>query len=688
MYKKERSRSVLRFRRFCRGGWAAFNSMHREVTIGRVANYIADLQLRKSAAVAACCFVAAVGSPVQAQSDDGREARTLPEVEVALMDQPAALSVAAPAAVLTSEDISGATVRTLSDLLAMLPGVDLRIRGVGDAQGDLSMRGGTFDQMLLLLNGINLTDAQTGHHTLDIPIDLSMVERVELLSPAQCLARGIVAFCGAVNIVVSDHYRDQLLADISGGSFGTANASLLATKALGRWAVTASAAYHRSDGYRANTDYRHGSFFLQAQRHGDRHDLHLQLGGQLKGFGGAGFYSTAYPDQYEATRTLTASVTDKFRFSGFNVQFSVYGRLHRDRFELFREGYVAEVPDWYTGHNHHLGSLAGVQLRAVRPLPVGVLTAGADLRREGILSNVLGQPDTGGHRFLFIDGTTPSPFDHAAARTTATLFGSYAFSRGAFSAEAVALGAASSRFGADYGLAATAGYRLSMLDFRFAVSRTYRLPTFTDLYYQGPNQRSNPDLAPEASTTAEVSVAGRQLKVGEFGAFDFQVSAYRRAGRDIIDWVRSPEEELWHSMNHTAVDALGLDAAARLRWSRLRLQCSYSLCHIEQDAGGLISGSALDYLRHRLSADAQLSVDVMRFKLGGAYRSRVGQYVDEAGQVCDYGGVFLLSASAEYDLRQLTLYVQGYNLLGTHYRDHGGVPQPGASLLVGMRARW
>ena len=610
-----------------------------------------------------------------AQTDDERETRTLPEVEITLNSQLSSLSTAEPAAVLTAADFQHTTIRSICDLVALLPGVDLRTRGGNDVQADLSMRGGTFDQMLVLLNGVNLTDAQTGHYTLDLPIDISMVERVELLTPAQLMARGQVAFCGAVNIVVSDHYRDRLLADLSAGSYGTAKASLLATKTLGPWALTAAAAYNRSDGYRPNTDYRHGSLYLQAARHSERNDLHLQLGGQMKDFGSAGFYSTTYPDQYEATRTLVASLTDKMHFSAFDLQLSAYGRLHRDRFELFRDGYVDSVPAWYTSHNHHLASLAGLSARLVKPLPLGELVAGADLRREGIASNVLGIADT----------TLHDPFDHSAARTSTTLFAGYGLSRKAFSAEAVALGLHNSQFGFHYGLSATASYGHAPLCASLSLARTFRLPTFTDLYYQSATQQANPDLNAESSTTAEVALQSR------WGCgLDLRLSAYYRAGTDIIGWARPTEADLWLSMNHTAVDAMGLDASAayrfRIRRAAVRTTLLYAFCHIDSDSRGLIASSATDHLRHRLQA--WLSVQPLprlQLKAGADYRFREGQYVED-GATRDYGGTLLVDAAAEYALlSSLTLYAEARNLLDTPWRDLGGVPQPGITLLGGLR---
>ena len=360
MYYQRQTNNAFRFRRYCRAAYAAFNSLHREVTIGRVATYIADRQLRKSVAVAAVAVVLAHGTAM-AQADEERETRTLPDVQVLAADS--LFGTPEPAAVLTAEDLQHSFVRTVGDILAMLPAVDVRTRGVGDVQADLSVHGGTFDQMVVMLNGINISDAQTGHHNMDLPVDVSMVERVELLTPSQMMARGVVAFSGGVNIVVCEEYRERLLAEVSGGSYGTANAALLATSHTGVWALTAAGSYHRSDGYMHNTDYRHGSLFLQAHRHAERDDWQLQVGGQMKGFGGAGFYSTTYPDQYEATRTLVASAYNVHRWRTARLETALYGRLHGDRFELFRDGMV-DAPAWYTGHNHHIGSTAGVRSRA------------------------------------------------------------------------------------------------------------------------------------------------------------------------------------------------------------------------------------------------------------------------------------------------------------------------------------
>ncbi|MBQ2510915.1 MAG: TonB-dependent receptor [Bacteroidales bacterium] len=658
--------AALRFRRFCRRGWAVLATLHREVTIGHLAARVADSSMAKGG-VAVVAGVLLMQGPLLAQSDEGREGHTLPEVTISVVAD-SLTSTTEPAAVLTASDFNQSSIHTIADLVAQLPGVDLRLRGGGDVQGDLSMRGGTFDQMLVLLNGVDLTDAQTGHLTLDIPIDITMVERVELLTPADCLARGLSAFCGAVNLVVCDTYRDRLLAEVRGGSYGTLDAALLAGTTTGAWALTTAAAVHRSDGYRTNTDYGHGSLMLQALRHGENSDWHLQVGGQTKSYGGAGFYSSRYPDQYESTKTLTASVSNQWRLQRFTLHVAAYGRMHRDHFELFRDGYVDSVPAWYGGHNEHLSRLGGVTLRGMMPLWRGVVTAGAGLRHESIWSTVLGEEDS----------TLSGPYDHAGSRTALTMHGGYRVRLGRLTAEGTLLGRYSDRFGGDYGWAAQLQYRV----LKVVVARTFRQPTFTDLYYRSVTQVPNAALGAESSTTVEATLSSAY----RWRRSDLRLSAtgYYRAGDDIIDWVRREDEEVWYSMNHTEVDAMGVDVSGSWTLAPFVVRMSYSLCHVAADAGSWISAYALDYLRHKAVVNIGLRLSDFSIHLGASYRYRDGEYV-EGDEVRRYGGVVLCEARMDYRIGHVTLFMEGHNLLDRVWRDHGGVPQAGVTASGGVR---
>lgn len=672
--------AVFRFRRFCRAGYAAYRSMHRVVNIGRLASYIADRQLKKSVALVALCLPF-LCSTAMAQTDDQLEEHLLPTLDIVAAADSAQGSPDA-VAVISRAQLQGLTVSSVGELLEQLPGLDLRTRGGGDVQGDLTMRGGTFDQMIVLLNGVNLSDAQTGHHNLDIPIDLSMVDRVEIIPAAALVHYGLSSFCGAVNIVTGEEAANQLRAQLAGGSFGQAHLSAGGTRVVGPWTLSAAAAYHRSDGYIPNTDYRHGSLYLQARRHDRRGDWLLQLGGQAKDFGSQAFYSLRYPDQFEATRTLLASATRLRYWRGWHLEATLYGRLHKDRFELFREGMV-EAPAWYGGHNYHLSSNAGLRLRASRRWAAGKTTFGTELREEAILSSVLGDTlavprpiywEPEGHFYAL-----------GKARLNANAFAEHSLFLRKVKLTAGLLGSYNTLMGPNFGYTLSADYPINpQWHLLGSLGRSFRQPTYTDLYYHSATQISDPNLKPEVSHHAEITLRYTRPH------FYAVATVYGRHGSNIIDWVRQPEESVWHSMNHATIDAFGGDLQAAYRGTGLlrRLGLSYSYCNLAQAADGYISNYVLDYLRHKVGLDLVLSpFKGFRVKLLADYHYRVGTYTDLQGQPQAYAPVFLFNGGVEYDLWQLTLFAEGYNVLNKEYCDYGGIPQPGISFLGGVRLK-
>jgi len=103
--------------------------------------------------------------------------------------------------VITSKQIKQSAVTNLTDLLQQVAGIDMRRRGVNGMQADLYIRGGSFDQTLLLIDGIKVEDPQTGHHTMNMALPIDVIERVEIIKGAAARIFGQNAFTGAINIV-------------------------------------------------------------------------------------------------------------------------------------------------------------------------------------------------------------------------------------------------------------------------------------------------------------------------------------------------------------------------------------------------------------------------------------------------------------------------------------------------------
>lgn len=688
MNKKIKLNTAFRFKRFCRAKYAAFRSLHREVTIGRVAAYIADMQLVKSKiTVVMVCLVAALLSPLALFADDetdGFDVQNLSEVAVVAVKPQISGDALHVVSTITAQQLQTFPITTLNELLDYIPGIDIRTRGANGAQADISIRGGTFDQVLVLLNGVNITDAQTGHANLDIPIDLSAIDRIEILRGTSVCRFGLSAFSGAVNIVTNTTAQRCVKAMVAGGDFGYFAPSFDFRYHKDKWRFALSGNYNQSTGYTTNTDYKYGNLYFNAYGTDSlTGDWNLQLGGQLKGFGSNSFYSLKYPDQYEATKTIFGALTWHKQIRFLSMESGVFYRRHYDRFELFREG-VAEFPTWYTGHNYHVTDAAGINFKTSFLYNIGKTSAGIELRDEHIFSNVLGDLlDTPKH----VAGAADSIcYTKSKNRLNINYFIEQTFYAGNFLASLGVSGNYNSMFRNNFACTAGAGYTFDTDGtVFFNVSRALRLPTFTDLYYQSATQTANPHLKPEQSMTAELGTHwGRK-------GFRISLNAYYRVGKDLIDWVKTPEEETWRSVNHTRVDAFGGEAMLGYKygyWLK-NIEVSYAYCQLDKDAGNLLSKYALDYLKHKLTFNLAHGI----YKGFGAswqfsYQQREGSYTDSDGAVQNYRPVYLLDGRVYWQNSKINVYLEASNLIGQRYYDYGGIEQPGRWFKAGISVRF
>ena len=573
---------------------------------------------------------------------------------------------------LSRSDIRALPAQNLQELLDYLPGVDIRTRGANGVQADISMRGGTFDQTIVMLNGVNITETQTGHFNFDIPVDLSAVDRIEVLQGTSMSIFGLSAFAGAINIITGENGDCTTEAALSGGDHGLLSARLGTNQNIDPWRLTASASYNGSSGYMHNTDYSYGNLFMQAQYADEKTGrFNLQLGGQLKDYGANSFYSLAYPDQFESTKTLLASLSWDRRIGNFALSASAYARIHQDRYELYRD--FIGAPASYTSHNHHITSTAGINFKGAWYSAVGKTSVGIELHDEHILSNVLGSPLASPRHVPFQPDSVL--FTKAKNRLNVNYFAEQGFSFGRFSASLGFSGNYNTMFRHNYAYGANLSYAfVPGGNISASFNRALRLPTFLDLYYESPVQIANPDLLPEKSLTAELSLRYtlRGLRAS--------LSAYYRIGHDIIDWVKRPDETQWHSMNHSRVDAMGGEASLAYSYGYWLkdISATYSFCHMDKDAGAYISKYALDYLRHKFVLS--LSHGIWR-GFGASwtlsYQQRAGSYTDRSGLLCTYSPVWLLDGRVYWQGSRCTLYVEASNITDARYYDYGGILQPG-----------
>ena len=212
---------ALRFKHFSRKGYSLFSVLGREVIVGTLS--VAVLSNAKAEGI----------STNEALAEDSLQRKELKLDEVVVTGSRAPLTQSEAAkivSIITREDIDRAAVESINDVLKLATGVDVRQRGGFGVQTDISVRGGNFDQITILLNGVNISSPHTGHLSADFTISPDDIERIEIIEGASSRVYGTSAFNGAVNIVTRSWNKDERnkeegrkvegLVGVEGGSYG------------------------------------------------------------------------------------------------------------------------------------------------------------------------------------------------------------------------------------------------------------------------------------------------------------------------------------------------------------------------------------------------------------------------------------------------------------------------------------
>lgn len=653
-------------------------------------NYSLFSTLNKIVIISVLSVAYLISVPVSAVtiSNDTTEIKLqydLDEVEVTASRVPVLFSqVARVLTVIEAQEIERMPAQSVQDLLEYVAGVDIRQRGAEGVQADISIRGGTFDQILILLNGINITDPQTGHHNLNLPVSLSQIERIEILEGPAARIYGPNAFSGAINIITRNPASESLGAEVSAGSFGYLNTGLSGSFRTGQFNHYIAAYRKSSKGYIENTDFGSQNVYYSGQYLSRAGKLFYQGGISGKGFGANSFYTPVYPNQYEEVQVLFGSVKLE-SYTKMNLTPSVYWRRLSDKFMLFRNN----PPDWYKNHNYHSTEVWGADINSWLLWKGGKTSFGAGYRNESILSNVLGEPMEERIDFPGKDKF----FTHSKDRKILSVFAEHSlFLHNWRLTMGVLANHISDRKG---GIKYFPGFDISyqaMEPLKIVASwnTSLRMPTFTDLYYKGPTNLGNADLKPEYSTSIE---GGIKLNAK---ALNGHVVLFHRKGTNLIDWIKAEDDELWKSMNHTIIKSQGLEV--NLFWlpkTHLKksfpdkIGFSYVFNQQHKEESPFISYYVMDNLRHKLvTSYSQKFFNLVSFDVRAIYQDREGTFPFYGGESYsyeyEYKPFWTVDVKAVYTFNNFDFFISASNLLDRQYYDVGNVIQPGRWIKAGI----
>ena len=600
-------------------------------------------------AVTLCLILVRQGSAMAQEEDT--PCYTLDPVVVTGTHIPEHLSrVGHSVAVISREEIEALPVDNMADLLETVSGVDVRQRGGHGVQADVAIRGSSFEQTLILVDGVNVSDAQTGHHNLDLPVDLEDVERIEILKGPGARIYGHNAMAGVINIITRKAGESGVAAHVTYGDYDYLDVGASGAFNIGATSNRVSLSRRSSTGHipEEETDFDVNTLAYRGTIDTVNHEFSLSLGYTDKDFGAYRFYTDAYPNQRERTDTLLANGSAHLRMGDLEVMPRVFWRRHHDDFKIQIQD------DWY--QNEHRTDAYGVQLSSRLRSPWGVTAVGGEIAFEDLESSNLGDHDR--HR----GGLS---LEHKFRPTDRSTFG---------------VGASAIDY-SDWGWEYWPGveWNLALKDglHGFAsLGRSFRVPTYTELYYDTPANQGNPDLKPERGWTYETGLRWREKGLSG------HLSLFLRDAEDVIDWIRSSDLDPWKAQNvaenRTEGFEVGFDLypEAYLTTTPIStVRFSYTYLDSDWDTEGLESKYVLDHLRHQVHGSITLDwLDSLTQALQARWEKRMA---NDSHVVVD--------TRLTYQWNTYEIFLEVTNLFDKKYVESGFAPMPGRWVVGGVK---
>ena len=554
--------------------------------------------------------------------------------------------------ILTADQIRQSGVTHLVDLLQQIAGVDIKRRGASATQADLNIRGGTFDQTLLLIDGIKLDDAQTGHHTLNFLPPPQMIERIEIIKGPAARVYGQNAFTGAINVVTKSETPKTLALDLQHGNYDQTNGSFFVGNTTEKTSVLAFASRNTSDGYRYNTDYDHNQFFIKSHLNRHKTPIDLIATYSTRKFGANGFYATpTATDQYEETQASLISLSQRRNRGAWTFKPKVYWRRGQDMYE-----YIRNNPQIY--RNLHLTNKVGGAFDTSLASDLGLTGIGVDISKVSIRSNNLGDRSRTmmnfflEHRFyLFNKRVDITP---GIVANYFSDFGSHSFP------------------GIDMGWQINPKFRLYA-----NTGATFRIPTFTDLYYSDRTTLGNANLKPEEAISHEVGVRLISPKVSA------SLALFSRKAINLIDYVKNAEDDSipFTAENIQQINTSGIDLELthRIQINTLTHEFKISYSYLENN----LENSGYNFSRYSINNDLKHHF-VSNYHLP-IYKNLNTYFVYKYVERNSGYAYSVVDISARWTISRCEVSVYFNNIFNTEYWETNLVPMPKGNGLLGLR---
>lgn len=550
--------------------------------------------------------------------------------------------------IITSETINESPATNLVELLQQEAGIDVRRQGIYGMQSDLYVRGGGFDQTLLLIDGIKVEDPQTGHHTLNIALPLEVIKRIEIIKGPAARIFGQNAFTGAINIVTKSNDSIKNNAGFQLGSYNQQHAAATLGTRVGTTGLMGHASVNSSEGYRYNTDFNNQNFFVKSSFNTAANSIEVLATFSERKFGGNQFYAIDAKEQYEETQSSLVGVSTTLQKGNLKLSPQLYWKRNQDMYL-----YIRNNPSVY--RNLHISNKIGGQINAAYSSNIGVTGFGIDLAKVEMESNRLGHRNRWmgtlfvEHRFSFLD--------NALDVTPGVSVGYFSdFETNAFP-------------GIDIGYTINEHFRVYT-----NAGYTYRTPTYNDLYYVGSRDEGNENLVPEEAISQELGLKYFGDKISATVAF------FNRDSDNLIDYTKDNEADKWKSNNLTSLNTRGVEVQLSAPFKLGQYNQSFNLgyTHLNEDLKAVranFSKYIINSLKHHLTARLKSQFT----------KNLTHSFVYKFAERATRESYSVVDAQLKLLIPGLELTVTANNIFNTDYVETGIVPMPKGNVLFGIR---
>ncbi len=496
-------------------------------------------------------------------------------------------------------------------------GLDLRERGGFAIQEDLSLRGTTFEQNLVLLEGIRVSDLQTGHHLMNLPFGTKNLFSLEVLPGGASPIYGAGGFGGALNFILEPS-KEGLEVSAGYGSYDLKEFFGKIGLPLGSKTFTITFDTKESPGFIKNRDFDIRSFNFYTKDS----NLTLFYGLIEKDFGARNFYTTRFDTEREETRTHLFLIKKALNLKGWFLDPAFLYRKNYDTYAIKGISYI----------NKHQSYLYRFNLPIVLEREEALYLLGLEAGYEDLKSSRL---NSYLRRNISIYGLLSPKFSLKWQPLVQIRYDYYLKEK-----DILSLGG---------GLA----YNWNpSLKFRGAINYSYRLPSVTELRYQAIGIKGNPDLSPEKALNWE---GGLDIKKEDW---TLSFTLFFRKGEKVIDWMYNPEDQKTYATN-LDVKTYGMTLDGKKSFQKHFLFFSYTYLNLVGDNLQLARYHG-NYLRHNLALGVSLFLPYETiFKPFLRYQKRLKQK-----------GVYWLESELEKNWgKNLKLVVWAKNLLDEEYYD-------------------